>query len=265
MLVSLLQLVVAVRGSCSCIYTTGSTIQQLPPVRETDTDYTSNKPAPWTHSSSASNTDSASSPASRPPLPSGTAAVRSKPECSTGTLNVPVSFVRRQIQNFCADDELLSSMIAPPINGLTHEPTLKWALGWTIENGGKTLFLDVAYTRRVCRGAVPLAEGRTSEDKREYCRASCESILGGCGVHNGGALYDGCRVYMINFGRHSQTKGWFKDEGVVICDDTNHVRDRPILSRDTCTCWYSGYPGLTALFERPASGSCVVDEIFEDH
>ncbi|KAK1676385.1 hypothetical protein BDP55DRAFT_631543 [Colletotrichum godetiae] len=190
------------------------------------------------------------------------------PECTYDGAAFAQPLAERYIHGFCSQQGFLYYIFAPFISfGLTHTSdgrpkTPAMGVGY---GAGLRIWLLLMFIHESCLGFFRFTLRNTAEEKRDYCKSRFLTILNGCGTDTitakkGGRLVEGCRVYRMV----SATDSPFtddelsKDRGEVQCKDTD-TKDKSF--KETCTCWYAGYPGLTDIFERPASKLCKPGDV----
>lgn len=121
------------------------------------------------------------------------------------------------------------------------------------------------FTRDRCTGSAQFTSGTNDDAKLDHCKARFRTVLNGCQTDTidrkfGGTLKDVCVEYKIEQQPESVKPfdNWYHDQGSFTCKKTEipaGAGDGGALA-DTCTCWYSGYAGLTNVFKMPDSGDC---------
>ncbi|KAK1709737.1 uncharacterized protein BDZ83DRAFT_591747 [Colletotrichum acutatum] len=172
------------------------------------------------------------------------------------------------IDYFCDKKEWWNYIFAPPISlGLDHtsDGRKKMAAagaGYSIPGTGDSVWIGLRFSRDSCSGFFPFTLGNTDGEKADHCKKRFRAILNGCGTDTvttkkEGMLVDGCRVYQIAVAANNPftVDELYKDQGDLICKDN----DKSL--KGTCICNYAGYPGLTDVFERPASNSCEAGDV----
>ncbi|KAI4596708.1 hypothetical protein KJ359_005050 [Pestalotiopsis sp. 9143b] len=175
------------------------------------------------------------------------------------------------IQTFCGDKTFWETVLVPPVSvgtGLTSDGRGK-AIGvtanYTLPGTTDLLWLGMEFTNDTCIGFSQFTTGTTDREKLDHCTERFDTILNGCQTgtttaKTGGQLQDVCIVYTIM--RHSSDvdpyDAYSKDNGDFTCKqtDVSDIGGDSSPLKNTCTCWYSNYPGLFDTFKMPPSGDC---------
>lgn len=175
------------------------------------------------------------------------------------------------IQTFCGDKTFWETVLVPPVSvgtGVTSGGRSK-AIGvtanYTLSGTTDLLWLGMEFTNDTCIGYSQFTTGTTDREKLDHCTERFDQILNGCQTgtttaKTGGQLQDVCIVYTIM--RHSNDvdpyDAYFKDNGDFTCNqtDVSDIGGDSSPLKNTCTCWYSNYPGLFDTFKMPPSGEC---------
>lgn len=192
------------------------------------------------------------------------------PKCTNDDKTFAQQRAEKFIDYFCTNKLFWIYTFAPPISlGLDHTSDGRKKVpaagaGYSIPGSGESVWIGLMFSRDSCSGFFPFTLGNTDDEKRDYCKRRFRAILNGCGTDTtkkGGTLVDGCRVYQIAVATNNPftTDELYKDKGELKCENP----PKPIAKglEETCTCYYTGYPGLIDFFERPASNLCEAGKV----
>ncbi|KAJ9635949.1 hypothetical protein H2199_008303 [Coniosporium tulheliwenetii] len=176
------------------------------------------------------------------------------------------------IDSFCNQRQYWDTVLVPSVSfgtGQTNDGRGK-ALGvsevYNLEGTSDKLWLGVFFARDGCVGSTPFTLGQTDQEKLDHCKARFGTVLNGCHTDTmtgkkGGTLRDGCAVYTVTTRPNGEKpfEGWDANQGDFTCKetDTSAIGGPASPLHGTCTCWYSGYPGLIDTFKMPASKNCA--------
>jgi hypothetical protein len=136
---------------------------------------------------------------------------------------------------------------------------------YDLDGTSSKLWLGLTFSRDTCMGMFQFGVGRNDQEKLDHCKARFRTVLNGCQTNTitekkGGTLQDVCAVYIITTHKDGENPfaDWGKDLSNFTCreTDTSAIGGNASPLHGTCTCWYSGYPGLTDVFKMPASNNC---------
>ncbi|OHE90779.1 hypothetical protein CORC01_13919 [Colletotrichum orchidophilum] len=193
-----------------------------------------------------------------------------RPDCAYNGPAFAQSPAEAHIHDFCSNEEFWDTVIVPPISlGLdktsdNRQKAAGIAKGYAIGGTDDKLWLGLMFSRDSCTGSFQFSLGETNDEKRDYCKSRLRTILNGCGTgtvtaKKGGTLVEGCHIYAMMAAQNDPFDEWYKDQGELKCEDTAATGESAL--KGTCTCWYSGYPGLTDVFKKPNSNVCKAGDI----
>lgn len=193
------------------------------------------------------------------------------PNCASDGISFPQPPVENFIDEFCNQKQFWNTVIGPLVStgtGQTSDGRNK-ALGvsqdYSLDGTSDKLWLGLMFSRDTCTGSFQFTSGQSDQEKLDHCKDRFRTVLNGCQTNTitekkGGDVNDSCAIYTIT----TQTSDkdpfadWQKDQGDFTCTetDTSAIGGQSSPLYGTCTCWYSGYPGLTDIFKMPASHDC---------
>jgi hypothetical protein len=219
----------------------------------------------WPEESSSTTPSSSPTP---PPIINGIPA----PACNTDGIDFGRTPAAQAIESFCSNKGYWNTFIVPSISfgsGKTSAGNSKApGIGDKYDLGDSTdLWLGLFFTNTGhCQGRFEFGIGATDQDKIDHCKLRFGTVLDSCQTDTiankkGGALQDSCAVYDVTSRKDSSGDpfdGWIANKGTFMCEstDTSAIGGDNSPLKGTCTCWYSGYPGLIDVFKMPPSNSC---------
>jgi hypothetical protein len=186
------------------------------------------------------------------------------PTCYKADAGLDQTSIEQHIKDFCGDKNFWETVLVPAVSygtGRTSDGSGK-AEGvdqnYTLSGTTDLLWLGTMFTNDTCIGYSKFTIGSNDDEKLKYCTDRFENILNGC-TKTGGSLQDVCIVYTIirqqaGFNPYDDAK----KPGDFTCGktDTSAIGGDSSPLKNTCTCWYSNYPGLQDTFKMPSSGDC---------
>jgi len=186
----------------------------------------------------------------------------------------PVEFHQEEadaaIGKFCSDQRWQETVIVPLVsfgNGKTSDgrgKVLSIEDSFPVNNGANQLWMDVSFAEVGCTGMFQFDTGA--------CETQLRTILNGCDTaglfpKHGGWIQDTCAVYRLMATGANDLDPMFIRSAVqemvgdFTCTDTDTSALGPNSSLvGTCTCWYSGMPSVTDVFDKPDGGCSKVDK-----
>ncbi|KAI1843514.1 hypothetical protein JX266_010340 [Neoarthrinium moseri] len=175
------------------------------------------------------------------------------------------------IQSFCGDKTSWHTVIVPPVSfgtGSTNDGRGK-AIGvtanYTLPGTSDLMWLELEFANGICIGYSQFTVGTNDQEKFSHCTERFGRILNDCqtgttAAKTGGQLQDVCIVYTImrHSGNVNPYDAFFEHGGEFTCKqtDVSAIGGDSSPLKNTCTCWYSNYPGLYDTFKMPLSGNC---------
>ncbi|KAI9765507.1 MAG: hypothetical protein M1840_007333 [Geoglossum simile] len=172
------------------------------------------------------------------------------------------------INKFCGQKQYWDKQLVSPVS---MTDGVNKALGvdesYPVNNGSGRLWLQIAFSEDSCVGSVSFTQGTDDASKLKHCVDRFSKILNGCNTgppdkKYGGSLNDACAVYrMKTVGTadpNPLTLKGLSELGAFKCKDTDTsaIGGSGSILAGTCTCWYEALPGNTAVFDKPAGGTC---------